>query len=300
MRKMMFTVLIVLLLLGGLVACGVLPRAEAAAPLAEQRGLVRTTLYALPEELDSVLLLARTSALVLSAADHGTAATYEYSPSSGAFRRLAIPLESTWELGPMAASPDGCLWTAFHEDADNMLLKTSQGNVLIRCDLGEFAPESIVCDNVGHVFAATAQELRRYSPEGELQQTAVLPEEIISSPRLAAQRERIFLRAESTGHQDRYWVLTPDMTLGDSFAACVSQRDVRPIGSFLEGYAVMEADGVGLYAYREEGGWETVCLWSEYHLDGNVDSRLLSDAQGHGAVQYEKDGQTYCINLAPA
>lgn len=300
MRKIACFTVVILLLVCGLIACGVVSRTEASAPMAEEMNLVRTTLTALPEDLESVKLLARTSNLVLKASNDGRVSTYEYGPASGAYRRLRVPLEGEWKVGAMAAAPDGTLWTVFQAEENGVLMKSSQGNILIQCDLEKFVPETIVCDSVGHVFAATREEIRRYSPDGALQDTMELPEQCGKDICLVSQRERVFLRASDEGKKAVYWELKPDMTMGQSFDACVEDRDVWSIGSFLEGYTVMEADSVGLYAYGEDKGWETVCLWSERHLDGAVDSHLISDAQGNGVVQYEQDGQSYCLNLTPS
>lgn len=299
MRKIAYLAIAALLLWCGLVACGIVPRSEASAPMAQNHGQVRTTLTPLPEDLHSVTLRARTSSIVLQALSDGIESTYEYRPATGAYRRLVVPMEGDWTVGAMTASPDGCLWSVLYSEEGCVLIKSSQGSVLLQCDLMDFIPDTLVCDNVGHVFAATADEVRRYSPEGELQGSLNI-QDLGDEVRLAAQQQRVFLRARTSNGKGVYWELSADMTLGSSFDACVSDRDAWPIGSFLEGYCIMEADSTGLYAYREDFGWETVCLWSEQNLDGTVDSHLISDAQGCGAVQYEKNRRTYCLNLAPS
>lgn len=289
------------LLLCTLFACGVMEQGSAAAPLAEDMDQVRTTLTMLPEELNSVQLLARTSSIILSADSDGEAATYEYRPSSGAYRRMIPPIEGNWEIKAVTASPDGCLWAILTSEERAVMMKSSQGSVQIQQELEDFIPETILCDSIGHVFAASGGTVRRYSPEGALQGTLTLQNRSeVAELELASKQDRMFLRVRWTGEKSVYMELMSDMTLGDSFEACVTNWNLSPIGSFLKDYLVMEADSVGLYAYRENSGWETVCLWAEQHLDGTVDKHLISDAQGSGMVRYEKDGQVYCLNLSPA
>lgn len=284
-----------------LFACGAMDQAQAAAPLAEDMSQVRTTLTMLSEELDSVQILARTSSIVLSADSGGETAIYEYRPSSGAYRRMAPPVEGNWEVTAATASPDGYLWVVLVSEEQCVLLKSGQGSVLLQQDLGDFVPETIRCDSAGHVFAASEGTVRRYSPDGALQGTLTLPNRSeVAEVTFAAKQDRVFLRVRRTGEKSVYMELMSDMTLGDGFDACVTNWNVSPIGSFLKDYLVMEADNVGLYAYRENGGWETVCLWEEQHLDGTVDKHLISDIQGGGVVRYEKDGQVYCLNLSPS
>ena len=221
MRKIIGLAAAAVLILYGLIACGIVPHAEASAPMAQDPSQVRATLTALPEDLHSVTLLARTTSLVLRASNEGNVSTYEYRPASGAYRRLTVPLDGEWKIGAMAASPDGCLWTVFHGEKGSVLMKTSQGNVLIQRELEDFSPETILCDSVGHVFAATTEEVRRYSPEGELQETMVIPEQDVKELRLASRQDRLFLRMKCAGKRAVYWKLQADMTLGDSFEACV-------------------------------------------------------------------------------
>lgn len=300
MKKSIWITICVLLLCV-LFACGVMEQGSAAAPLAEDMDQVRTTLTMLPEELNSVQLLARTSNIVLSADSDGETAIYEYRPSSGAYRRMIPPIEGNWDVKAITAAPDGGLWAVLTSEEQCLLMKSSQGSVLIQQELEDFRPESILCDSIGHVFAASGGTVRRYSPEGTLQGTLTLPNRSeVAELELASRQDRVFVRVRWTGEKSVYMELMSDMTLGDSFDACVTKWNSDPIGSFLKDYLVMEADSVGLYAYRETGGWETVCLWAEQHLDGTVDNHLISDVQGGGVVRYEKDGQVYCLNLFPA
>lgn len=267
--------------------------------MAVDMGQVRTTLTTLPEELETVKLLARTSSIMLSAVRNGSTEIYEYSPSSGAYRHMESPVDGT--VKAMAAAPDGSLWTVIHAKTGCVLLKSSQGNVLLQQELDSFVPETIICDSVGHVFAASKDTIHRYSPEGILQDTLTLPDRSeIAELQLAARQERVFLRIRRTGERGTYTELLTDMTLGHSFDACVTDWNVEPIGSFLKEYLVMESDRNGLYAYRENSGWETVCLWTAQHLDGTVEKWLISDSQGSGIMQYEKNGLVYCLNLSPA
>lgn len=298
MRKYLWITACVLVLCG-LFACGTADQNKTAAPLAVDMGQVRTTLIPLPEELESVELLARTSSIMLKADRDGTKAIYEYSPSSGAYRHMESPVEGT--VKAMAAAPDGSLWTVIETETSAVLLRSNQGNVLLQQELEGFVPETILCDSIGHVFAASGDTVRRYSPEGVLQGTLTLPERNhVAELQLVARQDRVFLRVRSAGGSSRYTELLSDMSLGDSFDACLTGETVTPIGSFLKDYLVMEADSVGLYAYREDCGWETVCLWSAQHLDGTVGTRLFSDAQGTGVLQYEKNGHSYSLSLTPA
>lgn len=299
MVKKILWIVACVIVLCGLFACGAVEQNKAAAPLAQDMGQVRTALTPLPEELESVTLLAHTASIMLSASRDGTKAIYEYSPSSGAYRHMESPVEGT--ITAMAASPDGSLWTAIQGEGSGVLLKSNQGNVLLRQDLEGFIPETILCDSIGHVFAASKNTVHRYSPEGLLQGTLTLPDQNeIAELQMAARQDSIFLRIRRTGEGSTYTELLSDMSLGDSFDACLTSWHVKPIGSFLRDYLVIEADSMGLYAYREGSGWETVCLWSAQHLDGTVGTWLLSDAQGAGVLQYEKNGHIYCLNLSPA
>lgn len=299
MMKKYLWIAICICVLWGLFACGRAEQNKAAAPLAEDPGQVRTALTPLPEELESVQLLARTSGMILRADRDGTKAIYEYSPSSGAYRHMESPVEGT--VKAMTAAPDGSLWTVIQAESGCVLLKSNQGNVRLQQELDGFVPEAILCDSIGHVFAVSKDTVHRYSPEAVLQGTLTLPDRSkIAELQLAARQDRVFLRIRRTGEDSTYTELLPDMSLGDSFDACLTSWNVKPIGSFLEDYLVMESDSMGLYAYREGSGWETICLWSAQHLDGTVGTRLLSDTQGTGVLQYEKNGHQYCLSLTPA
>lgn len=288
-----------LLMLCVLFACGAEKKDKAAAPLAGDMGQVRTNLITLPEDLEAVELLACTSSVMLSADKNGSTEIYEYRPSSGAYRHMESPVAGT--VKAMAAAPDGSLWTVIQSDDGCVLMKSSQGNVLLQQELGDYVPEMILCDSVGHVFAASNYAIHRYSPEGALQASLILPgRNEIAELRLAICQERMFLRIRRAGERSTYTELLPDMTLGDSFDACVAGWNIEPLGSFLKDYLVMEFDSTGLYAYRENGGWETICIWAAQHLDGTVGKHLICDTQGNGVIQYEKGGQSYCLNLSPA
>lgn len=288
-----------LLMLCVLFACGSEKRDKAAAPLARDMQKVRTTLITLPEDLEAVELLACTSSVMLRADKNGSTEIYEYQPDSGAYRHMESPVAGT--VKAMAAAPDSSLWTVIQSGDGCVLLKSRQGNVLLQQELADFIPETILCDSVGHVFAASNYAIHRYSPEGTLQASLTLPDRNeIAELRLAICQERIFLRIRRTGERSAYTELLPDMTLGDSFDACVAGWNVEPIGSFLKDYLVMESDSTGLYAYSENDGWETICIWAAQHLDGTVGKHLICDTQGNGVMQYGKDGQSYCLNLSPA
>ena len=92
-----------------------------------------------------------------------------------------------------------------------------------------------------------------------------------------------------------------DFSVGERFCGCVkmeSSNGVNAIGSFLPEYILMEYDDAGLYACRENGDWETVCRWSDQHLDGTVSGRLVCDVHGYGVVLYEKNGSIYTLTLS--
>lgn len=297
MRRVACALICLALTAGMLSSCGT---GRSAAPLAENMQQVQTALTAMPDGLDDMEILAKASSIVFRAIDGTQSAVFEYHPGSGAYRRMVPPVEGDWTLQAAAPAPDGSLWSAINTADGWRLLKSTQGKILYQSEAVEERPEAMVCDSVGHVFVASTHTIRRYSPEGTLQGTLILTEEDKSSGLgLAACRDRVFLRISHDGRMDEYVELLPDMTTGESFEACIHGQTVQPIGSFLQDYLVMEADSVGLYAYREKSGWETVCLWADRDLNGVIDSRLLCDSSGYGVLRYEERGRVYCLCLAP-
>lgn len=301
MQRRSVTVVILMLILCLLISCGVRTMQRAAAPMSRTQGQVTTSLTALPEDLKSVKLLAKTNSIVLRAVRDSGEGTYEVRPVSGAYRRMVSPLAGDWDVLAMTPTPDGGLWTVITSEARCVLMKTSSaGALLTEQALEDIVPETIVCDSDGNVFLAADGQVQKRSPEGALLDVAELAGAKGAALHLAAQGNRVFVRYQPAGETGRYVEILPDLSLGAPFDACVAKGEVWPIGSFLPDYTVMEQDAVGLYACREDGTWETVCLWSELHLDGTIDRELMNDIQGCGVVAYEKNGVKYCLTLSAA
>lgn len=280
--------------LGALISCGMWMGRQAAAPMARQQGQVSAALSVLPENLfDAELLASGGNPIVRK--DGGTL----YEVMRQAYRRMELPIEG--EVVQIAPAPDGGLWLVIRQGGGLTLTKTNlQGTVLVQQELTAERVQSIVCDIIGHVFLAVEDgRVQRYSPTGELQGEAAL-ECGQDSVRLAVQKERVFARVETGGSRGRYIEILPELTIRAAFDACQKKENVYPVGSFLPEYIMMEHDAVGLYACREDGVWETVALWEDLHLDGNVREKMLSDAQGRGILLYEKNGETYVLTLSQA
>lgn len=282
-----------------LISCGMIPGHRAAAPLSQRTGQVAASLTALPEELAPVKLLARQNGIVVWSGRRDTVGSYEIYAGTGAYRAVETPLTGEWEIFSMAPSPDGGMWMILEKEKRCVMMKISTiGAVVMKREM-DFRPESIVCDSSGHVFLAAAGEVWRLSPTGELQGHITVCQEG-AVLHLAAKRERVFVRSKAPGEPACYMEIMGDMSLGDPFKACMARADAWPIGSFLPEYTVMERDDVGLYACREDGCWETVCLWSELRLNGTIEADWINDAQGRGNVVYVQNGLHYCLTLYAA
>lgn len=291
-----------ILMAGSLVACGIRARYGAAAPMSQQPGQVTAALTALPEDLSEMQLLAKTGSLVVQGG--GEKGVYEVKTATDACRLMQVPLEGCWQVEQMTAAPDGGLWTVVksREDESLVLMKTGpQGALTVETPLDTARVDSLVCDSIGHVFLAVENGVVwRLSPEGEFQGELQLPVSDQGKTTLAVRKERVFAMERRGQEPGEYMEIFPDFTLGESFSGCVPSAELTPVGSFLEGYTVLEHDGTGLYGRREDGTWETLCLWSELHLEGTVDRQFMTDVQGYAVTLYEQNGSQYCLTLRPS
>ena len=294
MRRRYILLCAFIMALGALISCGMWMGRQAAAPMARKQGQVSASLAVLPEKLFDAELLAYGGNPIVRT-DGGT--LYEVLRQS--CRRMELPVEGS--VSQITPAPDGGYWVVVRKDGSLTLTKTNlQGMVLVQQALTVEQVQSIACDVVGHVFLAVEDgRVQRYSPEGELQGEAKL-DCGRNSVRLAIQKERVFARIQTDGKRGRYIEILPELTTRAAFDACLKKNDVCPMGAFLPEYIMMEYDDVGLYACREDGMWETVALWEDLHLDGDIRGSLLSDAQGRGTLLYEKNGETYVLTLSQA
>lgn len=290
MRYRYFAPAVAAVLLCILFACG---GNTARSALAEDMDRVASSLTELPSELSGELLLARTGSIVV----REDGALYEVRSGAGAYYQLQLPLDGTWTR--MALSPDGGIWAVVQTEDSLLLVKLgSQYTLLSQTVLEQQEVTDLVCDSAGRVFLATDNgRIQRWSAQGEPEGSVTLPYQA-GELQLVADQDRVFAAYRS--HRRGVWnyaELSEDMTLGQSFPGCVEGAEVRSAGAFLEGYTVMEHDSVGLYACREDGVWETVCLWSDLHLDGNIQEDLINDAQGRAVTRYMENGVLYALTL---
>lgn len=292
------------LLLGTLLACGYFINRRAAAPMAQQQDQVAISLSALPESLFDAELLASGSNPIVCL----DSALYEVQ--SNAYRRMELPLEHAVTPNLITPAPDGGLWMVLECPREGCyLLKTSaQGTIVVQHQLQQSDVNSMVCDSIGRVYLIVdhCTQVQRYSPEGELQNTTELDTRFKTAS-LVVQNDRVFAACfEMKGKRPQraeYVEIYEDFTCGEGFPGCIkmdTSNEICAIGSFLPEYILMEYDDVGLYACRENGTWETVCCWSDQHLDGTVAGRLIRDAQGRGVIMYEKNGTRYTMTLSNA
>lgn len=299
-RQYIWTGILMLVLCG----CGVWMRQRAAAPMAERQGQVAASLTAVPEDLaGGELLVAAGNPLILMEKEGGNAV---YEVMRNDYRRWTLPEDNTIVPRLITSAPDGGYWMVMGE---MRLMKISaQGTVLIDRPLECKDVSDLVCDSVGRVYIITDRgtEAWRFSPEGELRETIDLLTEFETAT-LVVRKDRVFVAyfafKQTQPQLVKYREITDEFELGRMYYGCVkvtSQKEVSCMGSFLPEYSLMEYDNVGLYACREDGDWETVCLWDDLHLDGVIRGRLLCDAQGRGMLLYEKNGETYMLTLFEA
>ena len=289
------------LMLCGIVSCGVWMGRRPAAPMAKTRGQVTASLTALPEALsEGKLLCAAGNPLVLLEKSGGVC-VYEVMRSD--YRKWTMPVEGASAPKLITPAPDGGYWMVMEETS---LVKVSaQGTLLLQLPLEWADASDMACDSVGRVYIVGngGTELLRYSPEGVLQGAMDLQTDF-ETVTLVTHQDRVFAAYfpvdQKGARRVEYTEITELDQLGARFRGCVhmaGETDVYHIGSFLPEYILMEYDDVGLYACREDGGWETVCLWEDLHLDGVVQGQLLCDAQGRGTLLYEKNGGKYVLTL---
>lgn len=295
-RAILFCVMLVAL--GGAVSCGVWMN-RPAAPMAQRSDQVQASLEALPENLfDSALLAYGTKPVVCL-----DSALYEVQTM--AYRRVepTMALAAPWKA---AAAPDGDIWTILTaEQGELHLVKfTLQGGMSVCRELGD-SVRDLACDSAGRVYLLTGlTTVQRYSPEGELQGSWELGDEFEAAALAVGKNGAFVCDYPYEGGWPRkvtYVELFEDFLTGDPWEGCVKMESpdkVYTIGSFLPEYILMEYDDVGLYACREDGSWETVCVWSELHLDGKLRGQMIRDAWNRGAVLYEQGGAAYVLILS--
>lgn len=310
MRRRYILLCVFIMTVGTLIFCGMWMGRQAAAPMARERWQVSASLTVLPEKLFDAELLAYGGNPIVHT-DGGT--LYEVLRQS--CRRMELPIEGS--VSQITPSPDGGLWLVLEttvqtegywtELEETRLVKLSaQGTVLINQPLGWSDVSDLACDSVGRVYIVNGNgtEVQRLSPEGEPQGTLELQTDF-ETAKLVVQKDRIFAAYYKFKQKQpqlvKYREITEDFQLGKRYYGCVkvsSWEEIPHMGSFLPEYVLMEYDDVGLYACREDGVWETVALWEDLHLDGSFRGSLLSDAQGRGTLLYEKNGETYVLNLS--
>lgn len=301
MRRQYLFLAFFVLLLGTLLACGYLVNRRAAAPMAQRQDRVSISMSALPETLFEAELLASGGNPIVCLD------STLYEVQSNAYRRLELPVEQAGVPDLITAAPDGGFWMVLeYSQEECYLVKTSsQGTVLAQQILEPSNVNSIICDSVGRVYLLVDHcTVRRYSPEGLLQNTVEL-DNSADAAALVAQNDRVFAACLNGRGKKRveYIEICEDLSLGDCFSGCVKMESsgaVNAMGSFLPEYILMEYDAVGLYACQEDGAWEMVCRWSDRHLDGAVEGRLIRDTQGRGVVLYTQSGTTYALALSSA
>lgn len=291
------------LICAALVSCGIWMRQRPAAPMAAVQGQVTASLSALPDALEKGTLLAASGNPLIALDSDGSGAVYEVIRND--YRRWPLPEEKSIPK-LIAPAPDGGYWMVLGET--RFVKVSAQGTVLVQQTLEWENAGDMVCDSVGRVYIVVGNgtEVLRFSPEGVLQGTVDLQADL-ETVTLTVQKERVFAAYYPLRQKDpqrvEYAEITEDLRLGKRFCGCVpmgSAKEVYGLGSFLPDYVLMEYDDVGLYACREEGVWETVCLWEELYLDGTIRGRMAADAQGRGDVLYENNGSAYVLTLSAA
>lgn len=298
MKRKVILFCVVLIALGVAVSCGVW-RNRPAAPMAQRSDQVQVSLEILPERLyDAALFAFGTDPVV-------RLDSTVYEVQSRAYRRVELPmaLAAPWKA---AAAPDGGIWTILTtEQGEHQLVKFSLQGGMPVCRALSVSVRDLACDSVGRVYLLTGlTTVQRYSPEGDLQGTWELGDEFEAAVLAVGKNGAFVCDYPYEGRWPRkviYVELLEEFMTGDPREGCVNMESpdkVCAIGSFLPEYRLMEYDDVGLYACREDGSWETVCLWSELHLDGELQGQMSRDAQNRGALRYKQNEAAYVLILS--